>query len=376
MWWFILVCFGTAFVVSLSTTALILRIARRAGFVDQPEEKRKVHKQPTPLGGGIGVWLGVVLPLALAQAVAWLIGRGIVSPDRLPSELAPHWSGVLYRSSLLWSVLAGGTILAVIGLLDDIRNLSWQLRLLIQMLVAGAVVLGAGVQATAFLPWPWVGKALSILWILVLINSFNFLDNMDALSGGVAMIVSLMFAVIMLATSTAPHWFVAGVLLILGGSLAGFLCFNWPPAKIFMGDAGSYFVGYLLACCTLLGTFWECQSTGGKSQYVILAPLCVLAVPLYDFVSVILIRLREGRSPFHPDKSHFSHRLVEMGFSSRDAVLTIHLATATTSLAGLLLYRVDDWTSAGLLVLLVLCVLWIVAILETVGRRENSPNSQ
>ncbi|HID24797.1 MAG TPA: undecaprenyl/decaprenyl-phosphate alpha-N-acetylglucosaminyl 1-phosphate transferase, partial [Planctomycetaceae bacterium] len=229
----------------------------------------------------------------------------------------------------------------------------------------------AGVRATVFVPYPWVGLFLSVLWILVLINAFNFLDNMDGLSSGIAFISSALFAAIMLVGTSEPHWLVGGVLLVLAGALAGFLWFNWPPARVFMGDSGSYFIGLMLACATLLGTFYEFETSGGEHRHVILAPVFILAVPLYDFCSVILIRLREGRSPFHPDKSHFSHRLVQMGFAPRNAVLTIHLATLTTGLGGLLLYRVRDWFSALLIAFLIACVLAIVGILETVGRGAN-----
>jgi hypothetical protein len=139
------------------------------------------------------------------------------------------------------------------------------------------------------------------------------------------------------------------VLLVLTGSLAGFLVHNWPPAKIFMGDTGSYFIGLMLASTTVLGTYYDYTEDAAR-RHVILAPLCILAVPLYDFCSVMLIRLLEGRSPFHADKSHFSHRLVELGLKPRHAVLTIHLATLTTGLGALLLYRVSDWSGALLIV--------------------------
>ncbi|MFG0294651.1 MAG: MraY family glycosyltransferase, partial [Maioricimonas sp. JB045] len=146
------------------------------------------------------------------------------------------------------------------------------------------------------------------------------------------------------------------------------LCHNRPPATIFMGDSGSTFIGLVLATMTVLGTFYD-ESVAG--QHVMLAPLFILAVPLYDFTSVMIIRIAEGRSPFHPDKSHFSHRLVELGLSRPYAVLTVHLATLTTGLGALLLYRAAGWTEAMILVAQLLCVLTIVAILETVGRRRN-----
>ena len=136
-----------------------------------------------------------------------------------------------------------------------------------------------------------------------------------------------------------------------------------------MGDAGSTFIGLNLACLTVLGTFYDANV---GSRHVMLAPLCILAIPLYDICSVILIRLSEGRSPFQPDKKHFSHRLTEMGLSKRDAVLVVHLTTITTGLGALLLYRISDWTGAALVLALVLSLLTIVAILETVGRSNSN----
>jgi UDP-GlcNAc:undecaprenyl-phosphate GlcNAc-1-phosphate transferase len=141
-----------------------------------------------------------------------------------------------------------------------------------------------------------------------------------------------------------------------------------------MGDTGSYFIGLVMACATLRGTYYE-YDEAPESRHVILAPLCILAIPLYDFCSVMIIRTLQGRSPFHADKSHFSHRLVEIGLRPRDAVLTIHLATLTTGLAALLLYRVHDWPGAVLVVALVVCILAIIAILETVGRKNNGGGS-
>ncbi len=366
---FVAACVLPAFAVSFFTTAVVRRFAPRWRLVDQPAA-RKVHVTPTPLGGGIGIWLGVVLPLAAVQLTSWLITRSGAPPDWLPAEFAVHLDGILFRSGQMWCVLAAGTVLAAVGLLDDLRNLPWLPRLVVQSAVAGGLVL-AGVRVSVFVPLPWLGAIFSVLWIMVLVNAFNFLDNMDGLSSGIALIASLLFAMIMLGSLSEPRWLVGGVLLILAGAISGFLCHNWPPAKIFMGDSGSYFIGLLLASITVLGTFYDYRPDSEAGKHVILAPLCILAVPLYDFCSVMLIRLSQGRSPFQPDKSHFSHRLVELGLKPSHAVLTIHLATLTTGLGGLLLYRMDDWSGAMLVVALIACVLAIVAILETVGRRTN-----
>ncbi|MEN6450288.1 MAG: MraY family glycosyltransferase, partial [Thermoguttaceae bacterium] len=162
-----------------------------------------------------------------------------------------------------------------------------------------------------------------------------------------------------------PQLFVAGLLLVIVGALVGFLWHNRPPARLFMGDAGSYLIGYLLAMATLTGTF----AGGRMPPWAVLGPLCVLAVPLYDTATVVLIRLRSGRSPFVGDKSHFSHRLVELGLSKPRAVLTIYLTTATCGLGALLLHEVDA-CGAVVVGLMVVCTLALVAILETVGRRR------
>ncbi len=362
MLFFVLACTLPAFVVSVITTLIVRQRAESWGLVDNPNA-RKVHKVPMPVGGGIGIWAGVVLPLAGAQLLivnaatrSWLAGI-------LPDDVAVHLPGFVERSKLLWVILGGGTALSVMGLLDDLWNLPWKPRLALQVMVASGLV-WAGVSATVFVPVPIVGKLISVLWLLVLINAFNFLDNMDGLSSGIALIGSVVFSVVMLSSVGDPRWLVGGVLLILAGSLAGFLTFNKPPASIFMGDTGSYFIGLIMGSMTIVGTFYSNQS----SRHVILAPLLVLAVPLYDFCSVILIRLKEGRSPFHADKKHFSHRLVEIGIRPSRAVLTIHLATLTTGLGALLLYEVQGWGPAMLITALVCCVLAIIAILETAGR--------
>lgn len=365
MWLLIVGCLISAFWVSFLATGLMRVIAPRIGLVDKPAA-RKVHLVPTPLGGGIAIWCGVVLPLAAAQVLIWLWRND--PPTWLPFELAQHLAGAAFRSRELWGVILAATILSVTGLIDDFRPLSWKVRIAIQFGVSIAIVI-SGVRATIFADNLWIGGIASVLWFVVLVNSFNFLDNMDGLSGGIALIVSIIFAVMMLTKPGDPHWFVGGVFLIVAGSLIGFLCHNWSPARIFMGDAGSYFLGFIIACMTLRGTFY---SSSDHDKHVILAPLCVLAVPLYDICSVVLIRIKEGRSPFQPDKRHFSHRLVALGLTRVQAVLTVQLTTLTTGLLGLTLYAVSNWNAAVVVVACVGCMLLLIAILEAAPRESLS----
>jgi UDP-GlcNAc:undecaprenyl-phosphate/decaprenyl-phosphate GlcNAc-1-phosphate transferase len=363
---FIVACLIPAGFLSWLLTAWMRRLAPQWGLLDQPGA-RKVHETATPLGGGLAIFVAFVLPIAAVQVVAWWASRQPQTPGWMPLDWVALLPGIMLRAQQLWMIIAAGTLLVVMGVLDDRLGLPWQPRLFVQLLLGVGLAVG-GVRATVFAEYAWVGYVVTIVWIVVLVNAFNFLDNMDALSGGTACIAALLFAAVMLNSAAQPRWLVGGCLLVLAGALIGFLCHNWPPAKIFMGDSGSMFIGLMLACLTLVGTFYDPRES---SRHVILAPLCVLAVPLYDFASVICIRLWERRNPFQPDKKHFSHRLVEMGFNKTYAVLTVHLCTLTTGIAALLLYRVGTWWDASLVVAIVLCLLLIIFILETVGRRNS-----
>ena len=367
MFGFVLLCTLPSFVIAVAATSLMRRLAPRLGLIDQPAG-RKVHTTPTPLGGGVGIVLGVTLPalsgLLLARRPELATG---LLPESAGGVLREVLGGVAIRGGLLLRILAAAVGIAAIGLWDDARGLGWPVRLAAQV---GAAIwlVASGVQATVFVDAPWFGQIVTVIWIVGLINSFNFLDNMDALSAGIGLIAATLFAAVMLRFSPEPRWLVGGMMLSIAGAAAGFLVHNRPPASIFMGDAGSTFLGLMMAVLTVTGTFYAEESSG---RHVLLAPLCVLAVPLYDTCTVVAIRLREGRSPFHPDKKHFSHRLVELGLSRPSAVLTVHLTTLTTGLGALLLYRLRSWSEAMVVVALVACVLMVILILETAGRRQR-----
>ncbi|QDS96262.1 WecA-like glycosyltransferase [Roseimaritima multifibrata] len=371
IWLLVFATFVPAAVLACLVLFPVRRWAERLGLLDRPGH-RKVHTVPTPLGGGIGIWFAVVGTFGLGTAIVWACLQWPSLAAYLPPSVVDSLDGVWSRSGELWGVLFAGTVLAVLGLVDDRRGLSAWFRLAVQAGVAAAVVFGLGYSLTAFIPIPWLTKLLSVIWIVALINSFNMLDNMDALSGGVAAIVAGMLGIVMLLTpdpdSGQPQLLVAGLLFVVSGALVGFLWHNRPPAKIFMGDSGSYLVGFLVAVATLLATYAGYQES--SRPHAVLAPLCVMAVPLYDMSTVLWIRIREGRSPFEGDKSHFSHRLVDLGLSKIQAVLTIHLLTLTCGLAAILLAFV---TPAGslLLVGIVLCMLTLIVILESTGWRKN-----
>ena len=381
--WLILGATIPSMVVCWAAAWLVRRWGPGLGLVDRPGE-RKIHARAMPTAGGLAIWLGVVLPFALGQLLLWILlwerGQSVAELIGLPEFIARHLPGLAQQSGRLWMLLAGGSVLVVLGLIDDRWGLDWRVRLTVQALVA-VVLVRMDWRLSLFLDVPFLTSVLSVLWIVGLVNSFNMLDNMDGLSAGVAAIAAAMLAAVMLLApdpiTNQPQLFVAGLLLVVVGSLLGFLWHNRPPARLFMGDAGSYLVGYLLAMATLEATF----AGYGERPHAILAPLCVLAVPLYDTASVVLIRLRSGRSPFTGDKSHFSHRLVELGMTPGQAVLTIYLATATCGLGALLLHQVN-LAGACIILLLVGCILLLVAILEIAGRgsppgnREDEPDGK
>lgn len=377
MIWLVLGAILPAFLVSWLACFVIRRLAPRWGLVDQPGH-RKVHTTPTPMGGGIAIWLGVIVTFACGTALLAAVSASPArtTPAWLPEIVHPAWqfamphvAGLNSRMPGLWLLLGAATVLACLGLYDDLHGLKWQLRLCVQFLVATLVVT-FGWHATLFIDLPWLTGAMSVLWIVGLVNSFNMLDNMDGLSAGVAAIASLTLALVLLLAPNPelnrPQLFVGGFLLVLVGALLGFLCHNRPPARLFMGDAGSYFVGFCLATATIMAAYTRDK----LPAHSVLAPLCVLAVPIYDTLTVIGIRLRQRRSPFEGDKSHFSHRLVDLGLTRPQAVLTIYLTTATCGLGAFLLNQVAT-SGAWIVVGQVACVLLLIGVLETTGRKAK-----
>ncbi len=361
-----------ASVVSLWVVSWVKFHAQGLRLIDIPNE-RKVHTQPIPRGGGLGIWLGVLSVFSIGTlAVALASYSPGVLPESIPESLRLMVPGLWSKLGSIWLLLAGGSVVAILGLMDDRFGLDWRVRIAVEFAVAAGIVYGLQLQLTAYIDLPWLTPILSVIWIVMLINSFNMLDNMDALSAGVAAIISGMLALMLLTTSEPsqrePQLFVAVMALALLGGLIGFLKHNWPPASIFMGDSGSYFVGYWIAVTTLLSTY---SGSSGQAPHAVFAPLCLLAIPIYDTLSVIAIRLREGRSPFQADKKHFSHRLVELGMTKKQAVGTIYLATLTCSLGALLLPR-TDWIGAGLVLLIVIAMLGLIALLESLTSKKSS----
>lgn len=354
-----------AIALAAGLTMLLVPVVRSMavqwGLMDIPSG-RKIHRGPTPLGGGVAMLLAILLPsvLVLALASIWA-ARG--APGWLPEAVRPHLAGAAFRAPEALVVLGGAAALCVLGLVDDRRHLGPWSKLGVQFAVVLAVMLLTGRRVLEAAGEPF-SSILTVLWMLVIINAINFLDNMDGLAAGITLICA---AALLWAAASIGQLFVAGWVCLLIGATGGFLLFNFPPARIFMGDAGSLVLGYFLAVLSMLTTYYTGRAE--SPMYGVLVPLLLLAVPLYDFASVMTIRIREKRNPMVGDTRHFSHRLVRRGMSTRSAVLTIYLCTAVTCVAAVLLPHVPGW-GALLLTAQTLGVLSIIALLEAADARR------
>lgn len=316
--------FLRGFAATILLTVLFRRLAIKWRFIDHPSE-RKFHNKPMPLLGGLAIFLGFWV------SMFWV---------------RPPWISTVFISSI---IICGA------GLWDDRFVIRPSRKLLFQF-IAAVFTVSMGIRAQIFLPLP-VSFIISIIWILAVTNAFNLLDNMDGVSCGVAFISSL------LLLFTSQDYFVSGALCAFMGAALGFLFFNFPPAKIFMGDCGSMFIGYIVSVITILGTYYKPES---PTLFPVVIPLLVLAVPIFDVLSVISIRIIRKRPVFQPDKNHFSHRLVARGFPVRTAVLFLYLLTFCVGLPSILLPQLS---LAGVITVFLqaVVIMTIIAVLEYYG---------
>ena len=357
-----------ALAIALPLVALATRAGRRLGLLDQPgAEAHKRHTHAVPTTGGIGIFIAIAVPMLGIIAAAWLVPVDAWSGPL--AAVAQHVEGLRRTTPQGLAILTALLVMHVVGLVDDRVRLGPWSKLAAQVAVAAVLAVAFDVRVLHVLgAWGPAGVALSvalsILWLVAITNAFNMLDNMDGLSAGVAAIIA---AVYLGATLLGGQWFVASLAALLLGALVGFLVFNFPPAKVYMGDAGSLVVGLLLAVVSVKTTYFSGISQDGLrapgTWYAALMPLLVMAVPLYDFTSVTVIRALQGHSPFRGDTNHFSHRLVRKGLSRRAAVLVIWLATAATALGGVTLARLPGW-AAALAAAQAAAVLTLLAVLE------------
>jgi UDP-GlcNAc:undecaprenyl-phosphate GlcNAc-1-phosphate transferase len=357
-WYFIyaLTLSGT-FALSVILTAIVRKLAIRWDLVDHPGE-RKVHTTPMPLMGGVAICLSfyavIFAGLLLVEPVTalgfdWLRGNVL------------FFLGEDVKWKLI-GIFTGGIFIFLLGVVDDIVALRPETKLVGQI-ASAAFLVACGVRVDLFLDNVWIASAVTVFWVVLMTNSLNFLDNMDGLCGGVSVVSAFSFFLCLQGET-----FICVLLMVFAGAVSGFLYHNLSPARIFMGDAGSMFCGYMLATVAVLGTFYTEESA---SRAVIAAPLLALSVPLFDTFSVIYIRWRNGESLMKGDKRHFSHRLVDLGMSNRQAVEFIFLVAAVVGLGAAMLPRMGA-LGASIIVAQTIGVFSLIVILMNVANRRDS----
>jgi UDP-GlcNAc:undecaprenyl-phosphate GlcNAc-1-phosphate transferase len=329
-----------AFLIAASASLVLVvpvrALAIRVGMVDLPGP-RKVHLKPIPLLGGLAMYAGVMLAILFAfdgAARAQVIG-----------------------------IVTGATLVAAVGFLDDRGWLHHQLKLFVGMPLAAIILLASGIHTQIFSSLfggrtgYWLDAVFTILWVVGITASFSILDHMDGLCAGVAAMASVFFALLAyLSGQTLVTTLAAAVL----GAAAGFLRWNFKPAKIFMGDGGAMFLGFLMATLAL-----KLRIEYATPLANVLAPLLILSATIFDTTLVTISRSRRGLLPFAtPGKDHSAHRLANLGFGQRGAVLTMYMVGAVCGGAAVLVTYISTMGAAIVAVSVVICMLVAVAWLE------------
>lgn len=323
--------FLIALFVALIATPAVIVLAAKTGAMDAPDA-RKVHKGPMPRIGGLAIYCGFMVAIL-----------AILNFAELTQEVA---NGVI-------GLLLGGTLIVIIGLIDDYKNLPAKVKLLGQIMAACVVVyfdVRIDVITDPFgdyLYLEYLAAPATVFWIVGLTNTVNLIDGLDGLAAGVSTIASI---TIMLVALQEDVMIVALFTAALAGAALGFLRYNFNPAKIFMGDTGSMFLGFILAGISVIGAV-KCTAT-----IALIVPILALGLPIMDTTFAIIRRYRGGVPIFKPDKGHLHHRLLDLGFSQRQAVLLMYVISALLGLSAVALNEV----SGGMSIVIVVCVLLVV----------------
>jgi UDP-GlcNAc:undecaprenyl-phosphate/decaprenyl-phosphate GlcNAc-1-phosphate transferase len=340
-----LLAFSIALIASLGLTIPVRQLALRVGMVDHPGP-RKVHLQPIPLLGGVAIYSGVILAILVSVS-----GKAITQ---------------------ILGILAGATLVVLVGTLDDRGLLHHQIKLFVAMPMAGVILLLSGIHAqvfSLFLAGRWAGAAdaaLTILWVTGITAAFSILDYMDGLCAGVAVIASFFFAVLAMLNGQVLVGTLAAAVM---GAALGFLRWNFNPARIFMGDGGAMFLGFLMATLAL-----KLRMAGASNASACLVPIFVLSVPVFDTTLVSISRSRRGLLPFTtPGKDHTGHRLANCGLGTRRAVLLLYALGGVSGLVALAVAAMDSWFAAGAGVVAAIAAWAAIALLERAPyERQNA----
>ena len=316
---FFLAAFAGAFLTTLLALPLWRKWCLRTNLLDDPRDGKnydapKIHVGAIPLAGGFAVLTGILLPLIVGSG---LIQFGIVKISF--ANLIAH--GMERRGLELAAIAFGAIAITILGWFDDKHELKPLPKLFGQFLIALLVAIACK-RITLFVHSEIFSYAVTILWLLAVINAFNFMDNMNGLCAGLGAIGAFIFALIAAANG---EYLVATISFLMCGALIGFLPWNFPNARAFLGDAGSHLTGYLLAVMAILPHFYTKQN---PRPLAVLSPLLVLSIPLIDLAQVVILRTLNKKPFWIGDTNHLSHRLTRIGMSRTRAVLLLWLIAA------------------------------------------------
>ena len=345
MWGNIAIAFILAFIVAFMVTPYTIKIANKIGAVDIPKDKRRMHTKKMPKFGGPAVILGFIISMLYLIAVMSIEG----SLDLFTEQE--------YGKKLL-GILLGIVVIAITGIIDDIKTLKpWQE--LIGQTIAAIIVVSFGIQIEhlniPFLYRVGLSEAFStiitVLWIVGVTNAINLIDGLDGLSSGISLISCISLLIIFLMNGSPM---IATVIVTaMSGALVGFLPYNFSPAKTFIGDTGSNFLGFMLAVVSILGV------AKTYTAAVIVLPVIVLGLPIFDVIFAIVRRLAKGKSikaVFKPDKGHLHHKLVEKGFTQKQAVLILYGLSASLGMFAIILFDSGIWKALSFLLMIIAAV--------------------
>ncbi len=311
--------FAAAGIISFLCTPLAKRVAKKVGAIDIPKDNRRMHKTPIPRLGGMAIFLGFLICVLFFM------------------EFPPTRFFFSTISLSMRRVLMGAGVIFAVGVVDDAMDVKWPIKLALQFVAAGIAVSGGlkislltnfALGGHGYLNLGWLSVPVTILWIVAVTNAVNFIDGLDGLAAGISSIASFSLLVISILVSDPG---IAVIAAALAGSCMGFLPYNLNPAKIFMGDSGATFLGYMLATLSVMGLF--------KFYAVVsfVVPFLVLGLPLFDTIFAILRRLLQGKSPMHADRGHLHHRLVDAGFSTKQSVAIMYAISVLLGVIAVLL---------------------------------------
>ncbi|QSH40561.1 MraY family glycosyltransferase [Lentisphaerota bacterium ZTH] len=350
--------FLTGLILSLGFTPVFIKLAVVTDLMDRPRgEAHKGHGIATPLLGGASM-----LSAWLLTIVGGMLLIKFFNPAKVSPQLAENLSGIKLVSGRLLFICLGAVMATVLGLVDDKFGMPAKFKFAGQFIVAATAVIFGGIHISVFFTNPIIVCSISIFWFMLLMNAINFFDNMDGLAVGTVTIAMGLFTAVAVINQ---QYFIAALGAVSCGVGFGFWFYNRTPASIFMGDSGSHLLGYLAAALSSSVTYFS--QTDSVTRLPVLVPVFILAVPLFDTLAVVVIRIRKGKPVYIGDHNHISHRFVKMGMTRRRAVQMVHLLALIIGLSvlpilwGTLKVAIICTVQALLLLLLVSMLQYAVA---------------